>query len=229
MQLLQFIWYHSSYRNIVSCKRSLQFKFAIKNLLQIPIFLECIIIMLLTRDKNFELYIPFSCCSWCLQKDQIFLISFFPLFLLFLLIRGEEFIILHLVVFFFFLVNLVATCKVVGRSKLLFFVRVCVIAYKTHVRNESNVPTFFLCFGWEGEERGEGLWKPLSLFCFLICFMFFQKGLFCFLFVSWCKSNALEVKTQLNYKLVQIQMMKCQLFTHHHAKRWLNLHLFATM
>ncbi len=147
------------------------------------------------KGQEFWALYTFLLLFMMFAKGPNFFISFFPLLLLFLLIRGEEFIILHLVVFFFFLVNLVATCKVVGRSKLLFFVHVCVIAYKTHVRNESNVPTFFLCFGWEGEKKGEGLWEPLSLFCFLICFMFFQKGLFCFLFVSWCKSNALEVKT----------------------------------
>jgi hypothetical protein len=37
-----------------------------------------------------------------------------------------------------------------------------------------------LLFGWEGEEKVERLWDPFSLFCFIIFFMFFEKGGFFF-------------------------------------------------
>jgi hypothetical protein len=84
---------------------------------------------------------------------------------------------------FFFSVNLVVTCKVVGRSKLPFCVCVC-CCLKSMRGMKVMSPPFFCFLVERGKKGGKGLESCLHCFVFSFFFMLFQKGFFFFFLVQ---------------------------------------------
>jgi hypothetical protein len=81
--------------------------------------------------------------------------------------------------FFFFLVNLVATCKVVGRSKPLFLV--CVLLLIRHMWGmKAMSPPFFCVLVERGKRGGKGFESHFHCFVFSFVSCFFKKVYFVF-------------------------------------------------